>query len=317
MHRGFTFIELLFVIVIIGLVGGFSLEAIRQYYEGIYRTGEYTKRVAEADQILEKVSKYFEIAIMNSIVNLDKNTEPGGAVICDGAPNELTNGSDDFTIAFVAVDEDSLRIVPKAGWNENVSFAGFIITSKDSNYTAADSMIQTLYPGSTLLQSAIYDKNMTVDARSDVDNTCRRYNWDDAGTFSGYKQISSVSDTSITLNNNNSFNPEPIDGKRKYVIRTGYAFRTLNNGDFMMYSNFRPWRGETYNDAINKNILGQNVASFKVDYNGTDFETENNLSDRGLIHTLKVCMRGIDTNMSNSDSKANEICRERKVHVRY
>lgn len=323
MRKGFTFIELLFVIVILGLVGGFALEAIRQYYEGIYRTNEYTKRVAEADQILEKVSKYFEIAIMNSMVNLDRNVEPGvSAVDCNGSPDEFTSGNDDFTIAFVAVDEDSLRIGTGAGWNENVQInaSGTLVTSKDSNYTAVDNMIQALsYGHSSLAQSALYYAPATVDER-DIENRCRNYNWDDAGTFARFQNITAFTDTILTVDDLNNFyylTGVKDVAVRRYIIRTGYAFRTLNNGDFMMYSNFRPWRGETYNDAVNKNILGRNVASFKVDYNGTDYEGEENLSDRGLIHTIKICMRGLDTDMSVSNTKANEICRERKVHVRY
>jgi prepilin-type N-terminal cleavage/methylation domain-containing protein len=72
-RRAFTMIELLFVIVVMGIVGTFAIEMVRQYYEGIYRTKTITDRAAEADHILEQVSKYFENAISASIVNLDEN----------------------------------------------------------------------------------------------------------------------------------------------------------------------------------------------------------------------------------------------------
>jgi hypothetical protein len=109
------------------------------------------------------------------------------------------------------------------------------------------------------------------------------------------------------------------DGKRKYLLRSGYAFRVQNNGDFMMYSNFRPWANQRYNTGVNRkeNILGQNVAHFYADYDATDFQDNSNLSDRGLVWRLKVCMRGLDANLSDTDVEGQTICRERRVHVRY
>ncbi|MDO9208044.1 MAG: type II secretion system protein [Sulfuricurvum sp.] len=307
-RRGFTFIELLFVIVIMGIVGGVALEAIRQYYEGIYRTQEYSKRVAEADHILEQLSKYFETAIMNSIVNLDRDAATG----CYGPPEE--NDAADYTVAFVAVDEDSLRGISgnRPGWSEDVTVAGLVLAAADANYTMADTVIGGLFPGSGLAQSAIYDSNITFER--DDNSTCSRYNWDGAGGLAGFHTINSFTSTALTLDADLEHNA--TNGRRKYLIRTGYAFRVLDDGNFTMYSNFRPWRNEHYT-AGSQNILGRNVASFYVDYNGTDFQAENNLTDRGLVWRLKVCMRGLDTNLSVSNTKTNEICRERRVHVRY
>jgi len=320
-RRAFTFIELLFVIVIMGIVGGIALEAIRQYYEGIYRTQEYSKRVAEADHILEQLSKYFETAIMNSIVNLDKDSVPGAAAVtCNNAPEE--GDTADYTVAFVAVDEDSLRGISgnRPGWSEDVTVAGLVLTATDSNYTMADTVIGDLFPGSGLTQSAIYDSNFSSTdgsskEREDNLNTCSRYNWDGAGGLAGFHTINNFTSTALTLDADLEHNA--TDPRRKYLIRTGYAFRVLDDGNFTMYSNFRPWRNESYT-AGSRNVLGRNVASFYVDYNGTDFQEDDNLSkSRGLVWRLKVCMRGLDANMSVSNTKTNEICRERRVHVRY
>lgn len=311
-RRGFTFIELLFVIVIMGIVGGVALEAIRQYYEGIYRTQEYSRRVAEADHILEQLSKYFETAIMNSIVNLDKDGTTG----CSGPPEE--GDAADYTVAFVAVDEDSLRGISGniPGWSEDVNVTGLVLTAADANYTMADTVIGGLFPTSSLIQSAIYDSNITHER--DDNSTCIRYNWDGAGGLAGFHTIANFTSTTLILNADAEHNPDATveGGKRKYLIRTGYAFRVLDDGNFTMYSNFRPWLNENYTTG-RRNVLGRNVASFYVDYNGTDFQAENNLTDRGLVWRLKVCMRGLDANMSVSNAKTNEICRERRVHVRY
>jgi len=84
-----------------------------------------------------------------------------------------------------------------------------------------------------------------------------------------------------------------------------------------MYTNFRPWSGERYTAAAKQNVLGQNVAHFYADYDATDFVNNPNVSDRGLVWRLKVCMRGLDSNLSTTDTESQAICRERRVHVRY
>lgn len=314
-RSAFTMIELLFVIVILGIVGGFALEAIRNYYEGIYRTGEYTKRVAQADHILEQLSKYFENAISVSIVNLDREGSPED---CYGVPGVDTDLSHDYTVAFVAVDTDSLRGLWNStearyqpGWSEDVFVQEYNITAMDANYSYAETIIDELGSGFDLANSAIYNTDS-----SDI-NACKRFNWDGDGETAGFHTISGWSGPTLTLNT------LPSHGKRKYLLRTAYAFRVHQDGNFTMYSNFRPWKTggatERYNTYANRkeNLLGQNVAHFYADYNATDFQNNLDLNDRGLVWRLKVCMRGLDANLSDTDYEGNMICRERRVHVRY
>lgn len=311
LRTAFSMIELLFVIVIMGIVGGIALETIRQYYENIYRTQEYTQRVSDADHILDQVSKYFENAISSSIVNLDRQ---GAADACYGPP--VAGDANDYTIAFVAPDQDSLRVSGTPGWSEDTLLgANNLITATDANYTNAGNIINLLDPNSNanLTNSAVYDTD-SADVAS-----CARFGLNGGATGSaGYHRIAAgATANTLTLNAENN----ATDGKRKYLLRTGYAFRVDNNGNFLMYTNFRPWvAGERYNDgSANRkvNLLGQNVAHFYADYDATDFLANPDLNDRGLVWRLKVCMRGLDTNLSDSDLEGQTICRERRVHVRY
>jgi prepilin-type N-terminal cleavage/methylation domain-containing protein len=308
-RNAFTMIELLFVIVIMGIVGGFALEAVRQYYEGIYRTSEYAKRVAQADHILEQLSKYFENAISSSIVNLDKD----GVAGCYGPP--VANDTSDYTVAFIGVDVDSLRgMGGRPGWSEEVRLIPGTnqISALDANYTMAGTVINTLYPASptNLTGAAIYDYDSV-----DVDS-CTRFGLNGGVSGSaGYHRITGSTATTLTLNDENNAS----DGHRKYLLRTAYAFRVDTDGNFRMYTNFRPWAGERYNTANNRreNLLGENVAHFFADYDARDFMNNPGISDRGLVWRLKVCMRGLDDDLSISDTESQGICRERRVHVRY
>lgn len=307
-RNAFTMIELLFVIVIIGIVGGIALEAVRQYYEGIFRTQEYTKRVEEADQILEQLSKYFENAISSSIVNLDINP---ATMACYGPPVTSTA---DYTVAFIGVDVDSMRGISgsRPGWNEEVQLVSGTndINASDGNYTMANNIITAL-GSSTLRGSALYDSD-SIDS-----NACVRFNFAGEGKVGFHKLDATnpnpMANGLLRLNNDNI----ATHGHRKYLLRTGYAFRVDDTGSFWMYSDFRPWADEHFSTTTQVNLLGQNVAHFYADYNATDFMNNPGVNDRGLVWRLKVCMRGLDANLSTSDTESQSICRERRVHVRY
>lgn len=301
--KAFTLIELLFVIVILGIVGGLALEAIRHYYEGIYRTKVVSQRITEADHILDQLTKYFENAIDISIVNMDKDAADG-ALAGNGCsdPGE-DNTSSDYTVALLDVDADSLRLIGKPGWNEMPQdFTGTFLKANDSNFSGADASIRARYPASNLDNSVIYNDKGIV-------GSCTDFNWDNSGGNRGYFDINHHEDHNLTLTNNAT--GVTLSTDRKYLISSGYAFRVLDTGDFVMFSKFRPWKGERYING-EKSILGKNVASFYADFNMT-----NSFHTRGSVWRLKVCMRGLDANLSTNDIAGAAICRERKVHVRY
>lgn len=305
-RNGFTMIELLFVIVVLGIVGGIALQTIRQYFDGIFKSQIYTQRINEADHILEQLSKQFENAIELSIVNMDQDAADNALVgTCIGDPSvETESVAHDYTVAFIGVDIDSLNIAGKPGWSEKAksTFTGTSLTSDDVNYSKADAMITAFYPTSNLVNSAIYNHQGKNDSCSNF------------FTLNGnaYYTITGLVGNTLTLTNNaGSTIIKEDDRGQKYLLRSGYAFRVLNNGQFVMFSNFRPWKGEKYNTG-KQSILGENVASFYADFNKT-----NSFNDRGSIWRLKVCMRGLEQNLTTNDNASNAICRERRVHVRF
>lgn len=299
-RKAFTLIELLFVIVIMGIVGGLALEALRQYYDGIYRTGEYTKRVEQADQILEQLAKYFENGISASIIRLDENDAAFGSV-CNGVP-AAGDDTKDYTIAFVSVDNEGIRgfwdgTRWRPGWTSDVRSIGTDVISMDANYT---SMIPL--GGAAIFRS---------DGLGEGADECGRFGWNSAAnTNDAYRTITAVnSDTNLTLNGMLSIGGQ---SNRAYVMRTAYAFRA-RNGVFNMYSGFEPWNGEQYNDVPPK-LLAEGVTHFAILYDAGNTTVNSNI---GNIYTLKICMQGLEDNLSNTNSSSRQICRERIVHVRY
>ncbi len=300
-RKGFTFIELLFVIVILGIVGGMTLEAVRQYYNGIYRTQEIMKRTETADHVLDQLKGYFEYAVENSGVNLDRQGAADGCY-------RIWKGKDlfDYTVAFIAADQDSLRTTGNfPGWNNGITPTGNTIVGIDVNYTAAGNIIQGL--GSTLADSALYNDNGDPLG-------CEPFNWNGDNNLTAYYTIAGVSGNTLTVTNNNAHTSASETPSGKYLFRTGYAFRVDQDdeGKFYMYTNFRPWKGENYETNGTKNLLAEKVNHFYL-----TSPPGSSSKGGGTIVTLKVCMQGLDENLSDSYDDALQICRERSVHVRY
>lgn len=304
-HRNaFTMIELLIVIVVLGIVGGIALEAIRQYYEGIYRTQEYSKRVAEADRMLEQISKYFENAISASIVV----TEQDAGTMCIGAPPAIDDGHD-YTIAFIKVDSeglegywDSMLGRWKPAWNAHGTNVGVNYFSPDSNFTAINAMqaIQN--------EAAIYRSEN--DSLNDI---CSRHNWDGgiAEDDTVFRTIQNhISDFNVTLSGILSTSGNVNKG---YVLRSAYAFRANYNGDFNMYSNFQPWNDEDKDDG-KISLIGKNVAHFTILHDEQNTTVNSNI---GMVYTLKLCMKGLTSDLNTTEDRENQICRERMIRVRY
>jgi prepilin-type N-terminal cleavage/methylation domain-containing protein len=311
MRQGFTFIELLFVIVVLGIVGGMTMEAVRGYYEGVYRSGEYTKRIADADHILEVTSKYFENGLNDSIVNI----APDGGTTCTGAP--VAGDTADHTIAFIGVDVEAMRSTGGApGWSEETRAPTVLLTggydnilvAPDVNYSSANAVISARSGGALGIGNTVL-----YDHESLGEPPCTRFGFTAGGLNDGYHIFTMTNDTTLTLDANNTAS----DGLQKYLLNSGYAFGVLNTGEFVMWSNFRPWAGQLYT-AGTRSTLGENVAHFYVSYDMTNSVGNANVSTRGRVWTLKICMKGLDANLDTANStEAEAICRERSVHVRY
>jgi len=313
MRPAFTMIELLFVIVILGIVGGMTMEAVRGYYEGVYRSGEVTKRIADADHILEVTSKYFENALGDSIVNIDA---PDVGTACHGSVDG--NSTVDYTIGFIGVDVEAMRGTGGvSGWSEDTQAPAALITggyssnliNPDANYTVANSVISARSGGALgIANSVIFDHE------SFGEPACTRFGFTTGGLNEGYHTFAVFDDTTLTLNATNTAS----NGARKYLLSSAYAFGVNNAGEFAMWSGFRPWAGQLYT-AGTKSILGQNVAHFYIRYDMSNSTTgATQASDRGRIWTLKICMKGLDANLDTENAtEADALCRERSIHVRY
>lgn len=316
-NKAFTLIELLFVIVILGIIGGVALATIKEYFDISVVSVEVNKRVAEADRALEQIAPYFENGIAESIVRLNR----GSGTTCYGPPDP--NDTNERTIGVIAVDVDGRqgdwnatmnRYIP--GWSEDVNISGTTVRSIGANYSYANNLIGIIYPGNTILTSALYNQN-----KVDLDPTgCSSYRWNNgAGSGDAYLDIV-ANPTPSTLTITWPANVTQVNGSSsaRYLLTTAYAFEVTSGGVFQMYSNFRPWNGETFAANGTINTIAEGVSSFSVDYDRSSTAALDGMGSKtGMFYTLKVCMRGLNDNNLSDTTQSNQICRQRSVHVRY
>lgn len=329
-RKAFSLIELLFVIVILGIVGSVALAAIKEYFEASIVMTEVDKRVAEADRVLEQITPYFENGIAESITRLDLGT----GNTCYGPPDgeDINNRA----IAFVSVDTDSRhgswdaaigRFVP--GWSEDVNVSGNTIRSIGGNYNYANTIIGSLSPGNTIVGSAIYNRDQI-----NLDSTkCQSYMWDTTNAWN----VNGYGDAYLDITANPTANTlsvawptnitQPVGSSSgRYLLSTAYAFEVDNsdlNGDgisdgvFRMYNNFRPWLGEKF-PVGNSNIITTKATNFSVFYDRSATAALDGMGSKtGMFYILKLCMRSPNDTTLDDKNETTQICRQRSVHVRY
>jgi len=164
-RKAFTMIELIFVIVVIGIIAKFGVEFLIQAYNGYIFSAVQNKLQTQTETALEQITNRLQYRIKSSIIaRLDDNgIVPGNYVALADA-----NGSQ-TVLEWVGYDIDGLRGNWDAGMNMNIpTWSGFIdlnnintdeshLVSLETNTTAANNMINTLSNGAVgIAQSAIF-----------------------------------------------------------------------------------------------------------------------------------------------------------------
>jgi prepilin-type N-terminal cleavage/methylation domain-containing protein len=305
--KAFSLLELIFVIVILGVVSSIGSSIIVQVYENYI-----TQRA------MHNVSVKTELAI-NQIVNrltyrIDSTViarDPNGAnnfLPLSALGYDVTN-KDKFILEWIGYDEESFSSGTKPNWSGHTDIDTTTrtnIRTPGSHLTKVRTIVQNLAGNTNEPSLSLFFSLKRQPFSTDIINTgpaC--YGYDDAN-------MTCIHQVSISDNRNfTATMPSGVNISDHYklawsayalvaVDRSGAVLTSLSDAvdfDLELRYNYQPWAGRQYNDTTtSKKILLRNVTAFKF-------------SERGGTLRLKLCatekLDGIKTNIS--------ICKEKVV----
>jgi len=270
----FTMIELIFVIVIMGIIGKFGVEFLAQAYNSFIFSKINHELQSSSEATVEFIAKRLEGRIKDSVIArlADKSFDAIGDV----------NISKTYVVLeWIGSDTDGFRGISNTNVPHLPDWSGIIdldegnattLVSPETNTTAINSLIHIL-SGSTesIFDSALFFKGANSDIKTG-------YGWDtNTVTINAQRgamhPVQSVAGNLDQFTSSTGTNFSGIDVYEYYKLAwSAYAVvmedynATTKMGNLYFYHNYQPWQGEQYddnNDSKHKSLLMKNVSTFR------------------------------------------------------
>ena len=266
-HTAFTMIELIFVIVIMGIIGKFGIEFLAQAYQSFIFSKINNELQSKSEIAVETIASRLQYRIKDSVIaRTDENSTP--VAIADATGNNYK------VLEWVGIAQESRRglnigtttpylpdwsgIIDLDAGNKNK------LVSPKTNTTNINTMITDLS-----------DKNTTIDDAAiyfvgSNNNVQTGYGWNGAlnsqqGAMHPIKRIEGEDNNFTSSINGVDFSG--VDVYEYYLLAwTAYAIvyepGTDNKGTLRLYYDYQPWNGEKMTDG-NNSILMTDVSTFQ------------------------------------------------------
>ena len=270
----FTMIELIFVIVVMGIIGKFGVEFLAQAYNSFIFSKINHELQSSSEATVELIAKRLEGRIKDSVIArlADKTFDALG---------DVNNSKTYVVLEWVGSDTDGFRGLSDTNTVHLPNWSGIIdldagsaaaLVSPETNTTKEHTLIGQL----TNLTTGINDAALFfIGANSDVRTG---YGWD-TNTTTINAQQGAMHPITIVLGQPNQFasstgtNFSGVDIYEYYKLAwSAYAIAmedynaTTKMGNLYLYHNYQPWQGEQFddnNDSLHKSLLMQNVSTFR------------------------------------------------------
>ena len=306
----FTIIELIFVIVVMGILAKFGVGFIAQAYKGfLYENVNHTLQ-SESEQAVEFIAKKLEYRIKDSVIARTKiggAAEPIGSI--DPAANKYT------VLEWIGVDNDGFRGTTAPYWSGIIdldSSSASILTSQDTNTTAIDNLIGELSnKNATIADAALYFVGSNSDAKTD-------YGWSGKLAYINSQKgaihpIKSVAGNSTQFQSSTGSNFSGVDVYEYYKLAwTAYAIVMTNydkvekTGTLKLYYNYQPWLDKDNDGLADQFNKAPNVKSSIIMENVSDFQ----FFSVGSIVKIKVCTK---SKVLKKDGGDYSLCKEKTI----
>jgi prepilin-type N-terminal cleavage/methylation domain-containing protein len=296
-RKAFSIIEIVFVIVILGIVASIASDIIVQVYDSyivqraVYRVNYKTELAV--NEIVNRLTYRIEGTTISKNHNNFKNGSPNSD---DWLPIAYVpeRGTKYKTIEWIGYDNDSFSSDKLPNWSgvanyKSASIDGF--QTLGSDLKSASTIISYLSDGTVDLTEdrpaavIFMQKNNYYSGISEYTPECMGMIPELFKSTDCIFPVYADGNDTLKFTRKNDPNSQEIRHKiiteRYKLAWSAYSLvpEPKENGlfDLYLYSNYQPWNGDSYLDAKSKNILIDNVSVFKFE------------EDAGTIH-FKLCI---------------------------
>ena len=311
-REAFSMLELVFAIVIIGILGKFGVEFLAQAYNNFIFSKINNELQANSAYAVEFIGKRLEHRIKQSTIYRNP-TNLGNSTVNF---RTLDSGTDAnaSVLEWIATDIEGYRVQNWSGildFNPAVSNQN-VLTSLETNTTAIHNLIQNLSNNT----SGVNDAAIYFVGTFAANNI---WGWDGNTThFNTLANVEIHPITTIGTAGIDEFHAARSDGTANtftgvaateyYKLAwTAYAVSlennaTTGNDDLFLYSNYQPWQGHQYDDTQiilpkkQKTLILHNVSSFQF-------------RAVGSLIKIQVCSRN-----NLIANEAYSVCKEKTIY---
>lgn len=299
MRKGFTFIEMLFVIVIMGILAKFGSEIFRNVYLNYNQSTVNNTLQSDTELVLQQIANRFQYRIKDSVI----------ARVSGAASFKSISSADANSTVFEWIGYDI------DGWlgddtNTTPTWTGFIdlnaIETPDADQNTLfspgtdtgriNTVIAALSPSAAgIANAAIFFTGENADVQTD-------YGWQGVA-LSTQNDVAAhrigAGGNAAQLADATGVSFGGTDIYEQYKLAwTAYALEITTDGNLTLYYDYRPWEGDSYVNAPPA-LLMQNVTTVK-------------LQAVGDILNLQVCVGGEEITSLNGDG-GYSICKEKVI----
>ncbi|MEA3370760.1 MAG: type II secretion system protein [Campylobacterota bacterium] len=291
-RSAFTMIELVFVIVVMGIIGKFGVEFLAQAYKSFIYSNVNNALLSKSASAVEFIGSRLQYRIKDSVI---ARNGTGGAVVGLGS----ASGTSFSVLEWVSMDIDGYRATTAPNWSGIADLdpgqALGLIESPATNTGAISALIAQLSDDSTksVNDAALY----FIGSNSDVQTG---YGWNGAlGDQTGAMHPINATGTPT------QFTPAVgtltgIDVYEYYKLAwTAYAIEH-NGDDLILHYDYQPWNGDSIANGDSKTaIIMEDVNTFQF-------------TAIGEIIKIQVCTQS-DIIDGDNDGTGYSLCKEKTI----
>lgn len=303
-RNAFTMIELIFVIVIMGIIAKFGVEFLAQAYNSFIYSSVNNTLQSKSATAVEFIASRLQYRIKDSVI-----ARTGQVTVFDSITD--INPNKNYTVLeWVSTDNDNFRGSNVPNWSgiidlDNASASANILVSPETNTTKVNTMISTLsYGFSGIANAALY----FIGANTNING----FGWDGLALTNQTSVMHPIQATAIVNQFTSSIVGTTfanVDVYEYYKLAwTANAIAIENYDpatktfDLVYYYNYQPWAGDKFYDTgtnIHKAVIMKGISTFRF-------------TAIGSIMKIQVCAKSKIISGKN-DNQGYSLCKEKTI----